>query len=263
MLVDLHLPFVADELDRITSAVKSADIDAVCLVGDGTIPTQEDADAVASSGVTVFRGVRVSLGRGAVLVFPADPNMEWPQFAAGAEDGIAQVKAAREAGFAVVACHPYDKSAGETLGDRVFQLGSAHGVIVVSAGSSQTANDLAMDALEALGATAAGGTGSDAPAGRASTLFAAEFDSQERLVAELRAGDFWAVSVGADDRFSSEERSGQRGDSRRGGRDGRGRDDRRGNYRGGRRDSRGSRDSRGRGPDNRGNRGPRRGPRNQ
>jgi hypothetical protein len=262
VLVDLHLPFVADELERITATVKAADINAVCLVGDGNLPTQEDADAVASCGVIVFRGVKVSLGRGGVLVFPADPNLEWPQFAAGAEDGVAVVKAAREAGFAVVACHPYDKSAGETLGDRVFQLGSADGVIVVSAGSSQTANDLAMDTLGALKATAAGGTGSNAAAGRASTLFATPFDSQERLVAELRSGDFWAVSVGADDRFSPEERSDNRGDSRRGGRGGRGREDRDGNRRGG--NYRGGRsDSRDRGPDNRGNRAPRRGPRNQ
>lgn len=254
MFVDLHLHFVPEELERIVEEVKSAGLDAVCLVGDETLPSLDHAAAIAAAGVTVFRGVRVPLEKGGLVLFPPQADFDWDGFVAGLSEEADKTATARELGFAVVACHPYDKSAGEAMGDRIFQQQNIDALIVVTAASPQVANDLAMDALEALEISAAGGTGPGGAAGKAATLFVNSFDSQERLVEELRLGDFWGATVGKEDRFTTVERQEYRDDRRpRGGR----RDDRRGDSRGGRGNFRD------RGPDSRRPRDNRRGPRNR
>lgn len=238
MLVDLHVLVANGESEKIIRDFKQSTLDAVCLVGFRKFPDAQTVEAVRSAGIRTFVGVEVPLSKGHVLAYPHDASVTLAEVLEKQLEDDEIITQCRAAGCAVVACHPYHKDSTAAMGDRVFQHRGLDAVIVVTTQSPTPANDMAIEALEAVGSPAAGGSATASADGKCATLFVTNIESQEQLVDELRTGDFWAVALGNEDRWSSHDDDGPRGFRRDGGRD-RGGD--RGGYRGGRPDHRGGR----------------------
>jgi hypothetical protein len=262
MLIDLHVLVHQGDTDALLETLPVTLLDGLCLVDLGKLPEASLVEAARSHGKAVFVGAQVALEKGHVLAFPPTEDFDIAALLGQGDDE--SLRALDEAGCALLACQPYDKEAGFGLGDWVVRYTALHGILAVTASSSQVANDLALEVVENLDVAAAGGTASDGPLGKAATLFAATVTDQAGLVDEIKRGDCWAVSLGAEDRWTSVERRPERSgrDGRdRGGRDGRtsrprGRGGRDGENRGrgrsrGSRDGRGGRDGRGRDGDGR------------
>jgi len=208
VLVDLQVLVANAESERIIREFKGTPLDAVCLVGFKKMPDAKLVEEVRASGIKAFVGVEIPLSKGHLLAYPhegtfavesvVDKNLE-------DEEIISQC---RSAGCAVVACHPYHKDSTAAMGDRVFQHRGMDAVMVVTSQSPMHANDMAIEALEAVGSPAAGGSASASPDGKCATLFVTHVESQEQLVDELRTGDFWAVALGEEDRWSVHEEDG-------------------------------------------------------
>jgi len=277
VLVDLHVLVANVDAEKIVNDFKQTSLDAICLVGFKKLPDADLVQAVREAGIVTFVGLELPLSKGHILAFPQDPVVTLDALIDKPLEDDEIISQCRSAGCAVVACHPYHKDSTAAMGDRVFQHRGFDAVVVVTAQSPTHANDMAIEALEAVGAPAAGGSGTNSPEGRCATLFVTTIASQEQLVDELRTGDFWAIALGNEDRWSVHEddgrsggfrRDGNRfgggGDRRDGGRygsrpDSRGRD--RGGDRGGDRFGGRGRNDRFGGPDRRGNSGQRSGPR--
>jgi hypothetical protein len=256
MLIDLHVLVHQGDTDALLETLPVTLLDGLCLVDLGKLPDASLVEAARSHGKAVFVGAQVALEKGHILAFPPTEELDIAGLLAGGDDEC--LRALDEAGCALLACQPYDKEAGFGLGDWVVRYTTLHGILAVTASSSQAANDLALEVVENLDIVATGGTASDGPLGKAATLFAATVTHQSGLVDEIKRGDCWAVSLGAEDRWTSVARRPERsgGDGRdgrgrgRGGRDGRssrprGRGGRDGESRG---RGRGGRDGEGRKP---------------
>ncbi len=249
MLIDLHVLIHDGDTDALLETIPATLLDGLCLVELGGLPTPEIVAAARAHGKKVFVAAQIALEKGHILVYPPAEDTDLAPFLKGSDDD--QVRALLAAGCALLACHPYDKTTGHGLGDWIVQFTALHGAIAVTAGSTQVANDLALEAIENLDIAAAGGTGSDGPLGKAATLFASDVASQAEFVEEILRSDCWAVGLGSEDRWSSVERRPERPRGR-GDRGGRGKGGRDGERRGGR--GRGDRD-RDKGGRNRSNRG--------
>ncbi len=249
MLVDLHVLIHEGDTDALLETIPATLVDALCLVEMGTLPDPAIVEAARAHGKKVFVAAQVALEKGHILVYPSTEELALEPLLSGNDDE--KVRALLEAGCALLACHPYDKTTDFSLGDWVLQFTALHGALVVNAGSVQAANDLALEVVEKLDIAAAGGTGGGGPLGKAATLFATEVETQAELVEEIKRSDCWAVALGTEDRWSSVERRTDRprgrGDRDRGGRGRGSRDrDRRGGRGRGERSGRGGR-NRGRG----------------
>ncbi len=265
MLVDLHVLAGGDSAADFSTALENSPLDGIALVGYKTLPSAEAVEGARKHGKHVFIGAEVPMTKGHILVFPESTEADFAGDLAKAPDGDGVLAWFAEKNYAVVACHPYHKDSEASMGDRILMNPGTHSVIVVTAQSPISANDLAVDALESLGVSGAGGSAAIKPENKAATLFVNPFDTQEAFAKAVKEGDFWAVALGDEDRFTvtdrpedprGDRRRGPRGGGRsddrsRGGRGGRGdRPDRGGRSRGGRSDSRrggpeGNRDSQG------------------
>lgn len=218
MLLDMHVMAADADADKIVENAKKAGLDGICLVGLDELPAADLVDKVRKGGVKVFTGVEASLEKGRTLLFPGEEGTDWAQFRNALPEGGDLVAHARNAGFAVAACHPYHKESPAAMGDWLFQFVGFHAVVVVTAGSPRAANDMAADALEGVGAAAAAGSAAPEPSGKVATLFVADIETQTQLVEEMKAGDFWAATFGAEERWSVFEKRVVDDDRRRGGR---------------------------------------------
>lgn len=243
MIVDLHVLAAGAEPGLLVDAARKAGLDGVCLVAEKALPDPALAAAVRAAGLKAFLAAAVPVEKGQVLAIPPDDKPEWNEFFGSLAAADASIMEARNKGCAVVACHPYHKDSPGAMGDRILQHVAFDAVIVVTTGSPRTANDMALDCLDRVGAAAAGGSAVAGVEGKAATLFLNTFDAQDRFVAELQQGDFWAVTLGPEDRWSPDSGSGGGDRDRRGpdrfgdrrrGRGGRDRDRRGGRDRGGR-----------------------------
>jgi len=253
LIVDLHLAVEGRDIDSLLALLTDTLLDGVALVDFDRFPAPELAQALTEAGYPCFVGMQVRLARGALLAFPASADLQWipPASPRSDEELIASLK---QAGCALVACHPYHRVADAATGDGLIQVKGIEAILAVAGQSAQAANDLALDLVEKMALPAVGGTGNEGSPGKAATLFAERLTSQADLVAQIRARACWAVAIGAEDRWASADRAPRperddrrregrgRRDEGRGRRDGRG-GDRREGRRGGRRDGR--RDGRG------------------
>ncbi len=204
MLVDLHVMAppagVAQDWARLLRACAEAGLDGACLVGEGALPPQDDARAaLAGRDFALFVGAVFPVGRGRLLVIPARPD-EMAQAAHGRAITTydAALDLARTADAAVVAVHPYDRSAGTSFSDAIFQLEGLHAVEVANATRSEVANRLALEAALRLHLAPVGGTGpATAPAtvGRAATALPGRPRDQGALVEALRRGEVFPVEM--------------------------------------------------------------------
>ncbi len=204
MLVDLHVMAPpagsAQDWSRLLRACAEAGLDGACLVGEGTTPAPDDARAaVPHPDFALFFGAEFAVGRGRLILIPARPG-EFAQALAGQAISTfeAAVELATATDAAMVAVHPYDRSAGTSYSDAIFQLDGLHAVEVANATRSEVANRLALEAALRLHLAPVGGTGpATAPAtvGRAATAFPRPPRDQESLVEALRRGEVFPVEM--------------------------------------------------------------------
>lgn len=211
MLVDLQIVVSNLDVERILGELKRTVLDGVCLVDFKKLPDRLAVERVKGIGLKVFIGGALPLEKGHVLAFPPTEDFDWDSFAQGVGTYGNPIPKALEAGCALVGCHPYHKDSESSMGDRVLQCHGLDGLIILTSNSSADANDLALEVLDTLAIPGAGGTGAGAPVGRAATLFTTELQSQADLVRELKAGEYWAVAIGPDYRWSSSTEGGLRG----------------------------------------------------
>lgn len=224
MLVDLQVLLADADVERVVAGAQQARVDALCLVGFRGLPDAHLVRQVEATGKRVFVGAQLPLDKGHILVYPPEVVSDFSDIVAQAPTNEETVSYFKSRGFSVVACHPYFKESTAAMGDRIFQFRGLDAIVVVTAQSPQSANDLAVDALDMIGCPAAAGSAEAAPSGKVATLFVTDIKDQAEFVNELKAGDFWAVALGNEDRWTdlpeagpSDYRSGDRRFPRRDG----------------------------------------------
>ncbi len=257
MLVDLQVLLMEPDMDKLEAAVRDCPVEGVCLVGLRKLPDPQVLNRLKATGKALFFGAEIPLEKGHILVYPPEQVEDFNAWMEEAPRGEEALSFFNARGCAVVACHPYYKESEAAMGDRIFQWRGLDGTMVVTAESANSANDMAVDALDVIGCPASGGSAQVIPSGRAATLFVRRVETQADLVSELKGGDFWAVALGTEDRWtdypqaSPSDRGQGRSDHRRPPRrdgmrrdgarsDGARRDGRSGNRRGFQREGRGS-----------------------
>ncbi len=211
MLIDLH---AHSHLSKDCELDPRAVLDRAALFGlDGVAFTETNTqdgcdelfDLGAKSKLKVFVGLELVTDRGQYLCFFPKPelapepvqmwgsNRERPWSAA---ECLPKVKAL---GAAIVAARPFDRDVPNPPMDYIRSLSLLSAVEGYNAKVKQTANDLAVEAAEALKLPCTGGSdarGSLDEVGRGATFFKHSIATQEQLVEELLKGDFWPVMAG-------------------------------------------------------------------
>jgi predicted metal-dependent phosphoesterase TrpH len=212
MLIDLHAhSYLSKDCDLDPRAV----LDRAAMFGlDGVAftetNTQDGCDELfeigAKAKVKVFVGLELITDRGQYLCFFPKPesapepvqiwgsNREKPWSAAECLPKV------RSLGAAIVAARPYDRDSHHPAMDYIRSLnGLVCAVEGYNARVKQTANDLAVEAAEALKVPCTGGSDARATVdevGYGATFFKNPIQTQEQLVAALLAGDFYPVMAG-------------------------------------------------------------------
>lgn len=204
MLLDLHLMApptgAAQDWSRLLRACAEAGLDGACLVTDGALPAAEDSRmASPHPQFALFFGAKLAVGRGRLLLIPARLE-EFASLLRGQTITTyeAALDLARATDAAVIAVHPYDRSAGTSYSDAVFQLEGLHAIEVMNATRSEVANHLALDAALRLHLAPVGGTGpaaSPVTVGRAATAFTRTVTDQAALVEALKRGEVFPVEM--------------------------------------------------------------------
>ena len=211
MLIDLHAHSYLSkgcELDPRNVLERAAlfGLDGVAFTETNT---QDGCDELfelgAKAKLKVFVGLELLTDRGQYLCFFPKPelapepvqlwgsNREKPWSAA---ECLPKVKSL---GAAIVAARPYDRDSQYPAMDYVRSLNLLSAVEGYNARVKQTANDLAVEAAEALKLPCVGGSdarGSLDEVGRGATFFKRDIKTQAELVAELLKGEFWPVMAG-------------------------------------------------------------------
>ncbi|HYI02206.1 PHP domain-containing protein [Hyalangium sp.] len=234
MLIDLH---AHSQLSKGCDLDPRAVLERAALFGlDGVAFTETNTqdgcdelfDVGARSKLKVFVGLELITDKGQYLCFFPKPelapepvqlwgsNREKPWSAA---ECLPKVKSM---GAAIIAARPYDRDTPNPPMDFIRSLNLLSAVEGYNAKVKQTANDLAVEAAEALKLPCTGGSdarGSLDEVGRGATLFKRPIATQEQLVAELLKGEYWPVMAGELPRLTrpGEAQSGKSGGKRGGG----------------------------------------------
>jgi hypothetical protein len=199
MVVDLHVvaPGTEEALGSLLANCARAGLDGVCLLGAGEAPPVAAArQRAAGTGLALFFGVEFLLDRGRLIWIPRDPEVlggPWRE-ELGPRPTVDRVTAlAAGRGGILLAAHPYDRSAGASFADAIYQLEGIQGIQVANASLNAPRNHLALDAVLRLKLAAVGGTGPGGTPGRAATVLLGTPADQAALVDVLARGDVWAL----------------------------------------------------------------------
>lgn len=237
MLIDLHAHSYLSkgcDLDPRSVLEKAAQfgLDGVAFTETNTLDGCDELFEIgARHKVKVFVGLELNTDKGQYLCFFPKPelapepvqmwgsNREKPWSAA---ECLPKVKSL---GAAILAARPYDRDFPNPAMDFIRSLNVLSGVEGYNAKVKQTANDLAVDAAEALKLPCTGG--SDARAmldevGAGATMFKREIQTQAQLVQELLKGEFWPVMAGELPRLTKPGEAQAAKAAKKGGRGGRG-----------------------------------------
>ncbi len=212
VFVDFHLHSdhtdgVEVDLDAMLDRAAEAGLDGVCITDIGATRHAPDLiRAGAAAGVEVFVGLELLTDHGALLGFaPAIDSFylreEWRELTTlGTPRASRFVEVFERVGGATIAAYPYDPSATWATGDRIFNIKGLSGIEAWVPRVPTSRNALGVEAAAAMGVGVCGGTdfrgGNLSKIGEAATLLARPAHSQAEFVEIVRAGDFWAVSLG-------------------------------------------------------------------
>lgn len=252
MLIEIHGNPGSLSPEDFAGAVADSGVDAVVITRTNSA---EDLDAYAGAleakDIEAYKGVELSLDRGSVVFIPTQPetltSADWnPDGGHWSLDGLNQRCADLDG--ALIAAHPYFKSDGPAMGDRVYRISGLAGVVTrIGRGRSNWDRLADQAATKRRGSRLASAGGILEHLGCAATVVPDTIDTQADLVSALRDGACLPVEfddpeqprdrepprpISRVQRDDSDGRRGGRHDDRRGGR----RDDRRGPGRGRRRD---------------------------
>lgn len=252
MLIDLHAKTsrskgVSLSAAEVAEKAKAAGLDAVAFCETlSTSHSSESLEACKKAGIHGFVGVEIPTTTGVVIGFvpevgPFLLSEEWRQLTEVVTPSVEQVVELFEShNGVVVASRPYDLSIPHAMGDRIFEINGIKGVEVFTSGLKTLQADFALEAAAFLSLpTLAGSAGQNV--GDFATLFENEITTQSELVDAIKAGQFWAVHIGATEQKREQRREDrpERNDRDRKGGGGGGRDRRNGKDRGSdRKDSR-------------------------
>ena len=245
MLLDLHVhthhtPGCALAPRDVVRRAKEAGLDGVVVTDVNTAEgLSEIRDAAREASFLALAGVEFATERGHYLCFfprpedlPALPQVfgtpPWP-----VREVLAFV-AAR--GGVAVAAHPYDKTVDRPSGDAIFTLDGLAAIEGLCGRAKGPANDLAVEAADHMNLPCVAGSGAHGSLdeiGKVATLFREPVASEADLVAQIRAGSVYCVTIGATPSPVEPRRERHGPGDRRGG-DRRGGGERRGERRGGR-----------------------------
>ncbi len=242
MLIDLHvhshhtLGCTLTPRDVVRRA-REVGLDGVAFTDLNTLEGLEEIRAAGrEEGLLALCGVELTTDRGHYLCFFADPvkvpappqlfgTTPWP-----VRDVIRKVN---ELGGVAIAAHPYDKSIERPSGDFIFTLEGLSAIEGLNARRKGTANDLAVEAADHMNLPCTGASGSQDSLdeiGKAATLFRGLVRNEADLVAQIRAGAVFCVSIGVTPRppevAGHRDRGGEGGVRRERGREGGDRRDR-------------------------------------
>jgi len=237
MLIDLHVHShhtqgVAMTPREAVRRAKEVGLDGIVVTDLNTFEALEEVRAAArEEAFLALCGVELATDRGHYLCYFPDPARipDPPQIFGTTPWPVREVLAkVAEMGGVAVAAHPYDKAIERPSGDFIFTLEGLSALEGLCARRQGPANDLAVEAADHMNLPCTGGSGAHAPGdiGKAATLFKEPVRTEAELVAQVRLGAIFCVSVGAPPAPQRPERRG-------GGREDR-RDERRGDRRPGR-----------------------------
>lgn len=208
MLIDLHAhtwPRSNDSIlnpEDLVVRAKQAGIDAICFTEHDTL---WDADAVAEirarHNFLILAGVEISTDDGHMLVFGID------KYVFGMHRSRELAKYVENAGGVMVAAHPYrrqmpwftrDEPEYQAALERAAQNPAykyVSGLEVQNGRGSDKENDFSHRLADLMGMNGTAGTDSHMPidVGKCATYFERDIRDERELIAELKAGRFYAV----------------------------------------------------------------------
>jgi predicted metal-dependent phosphoesterase TrpH len=211
MLIDLHAHSYLSkgcELDP-RAVLERAALHGLDGVAFTETNTQDGCDELIEIGdkakLKVFVGLELNTDKGQYLCFfdrpeeAPEPVQMWGSNREKPWSAAECIPKLKSLGAAIVAARPYDRDFSHFAGDFVVTLQGLCAVEGYNAKVRQSANELAMEAAEALRVPCVGG--SDARAslddvGLGATFFKDEVRTQPELVRALQGGQFWATMVG-------------------------------------------------------------------
>ena len=239
MLVDLLVNIdnakgQAEAPDVLVEVAKEAGLDGVVLVRAGQAAPDISAyvEAGKEEDLLVLPGAALETQHGWLLgLLPDGASVD----IAPGDDGLFEIEATIEAleaaGGATVALRPYDREVTHPMGDHLFSLEGLDACEVMNGQVADIANDLALEAASNLEMPCVGSSGAEGidGLGSAATLLRKPVETVSDLIALLKAGACWPVSMSDElpDELVEERLGGRRGGGRRRGPGG-GRDNRRG-----------------------------------
>jgi len=222
MLIDVHVHshhtqgVTLTPRDAVRRA-KEVGLDGIVLTDLNTLEGLEELRAAArEESFLALCGVELATDRGHYLCyFPEPARMPNPPQIFGTTPWPVRevLVKVQEMGGVAVAAHPYDKSIDRPSGDVIFTLDGLAALEGLNSRRAGPVNDLAVEAADHMNLPCTGGSGAHelAEIGRAATLFREPVRTEADLVAQLRAGSVYCVSIGA---RAPEPHAGRRHDGR-------------------------------------------------
>jgi predicted metal-dependent phosphoesterase TrpH len=208
MLIDLHVhthhtPGCPLSPRDVVRRAREAGLDGVAVTDLNSMEGMEEIRTAArEEGFLALCGVEIATDRGHYLCFFPVPEKvpALPQIFGTPPWAVRDVlRKVGEMGGVAIAAHPYDKSVDRPSGDAIFTLDGLSAVEGLNTHRPGPANDLAVEAADHMALPCTGGSGALSSLdeiGKAATLFRDPVTSEAELVAQIRAGSIFCVSIG-------------------------------------------------------------------
>jgi predicted metal-dependent phosphoesterase TrpH len=239
MLLDLHVhshhtPGCALAPRDAVRRARDAGLDGIVVTDLNTLDGLEEIRAAGrEASFLALVGASIATDHGHYLCYFPEPERlpALPQVFGTTPWPVREVlRFVQSKGGVAVAAHPYDKTIDRPSGDFVFTLDGLAAIEGLCGRCRGPANDLAVEAADHLNLPCVAGSGARTATeiGEVATLFREPVASEADVVAQVRSGGVYCVTIGAvrptahparPERRGGDRRGGERRGPRRGGRD--------------------------------------------